>query len=161
MKQQWRKFNGERISNSIQEEVRSMVIREKEVGHELKVCIGTHSELKNTITEFATIIVFTGNKEGRFMYIHKEETKHKMSIKQRMLTEAAMSIDVAYSLCNIFAFHKVDMEIHNDINTIPNFTTNDASKEATKDIRGMGFPFQEKPQALAGSSCGNKILQYG
>ena len=159
MKKQWRKFNGEKISKSIQDEVRSMVIREKEIGHELKVCIGTDSQVKSNITEFATVIVFIRKGKGGFMYIHNEVTKHKMSIKQRMLIEVAMSIDVAYSLCNIFTFHNVDMEIHADINTNPNFKSNDALKEATGYILGMGFAFKAKPEAFASSSCANKMVQ--
>lgn len=159
MKKQWRKFNGEMISKSIQDEVRSMVIREKEMGHELKVCIGTDSQVKSSITEFATVIVFIRKEKGGFMYIHNEVTKHKMSIKQRMLIEVAMSIDVAYSLCNIFTFHNVDMEIHADINTNPNFKSNDALKEATGYILGMGFAFKAKPEAFASSSCANKMVQ--
>lgn len=159
MKKQWRKFNGEMISKSIQDEVRSMVIREKEIGHELKVCIGTDSQVKSSITEFATVIVFIRKGKGGFMYIHNEVTKHKMSIKQRMLFEVAMSVDVAYSLCNIFTFHNVDMEIHADINTNPNFKSNDALKEAMGYILGMGFAFKAKPEAFASSCCANKMVQ--
>jgi uncharacterized protein len=159
MKQQWRKFNGDKINKSIQDEVRSMVICEKEIGHELKVCIGTDSQVKSSITEFATVIVFIRKGKGGFMYIHNEVTKHKMSIKQRMLIEVAMSIDVAYSLCNIFTFHNVDMEIHVDINTNPNFKSNDALKEAMGYILGMGFAFKAKPEAFASSCCANKMVQ--
>ena len=159
MKQQWRKFNGDKIGKSIQEEVRSMVIREKEMGRELKVCIGTDSQVKSSITEFAAVIVFIRKGKGGFMYIHNEVTKHKMSIKQRMLIEVAMSIDVAYSLCNIFTFHNVDMEIHADINTNPNFKSNDALKEAMGYILGMGFAFKAKPEAFASSCCANKMVQ--
>lgn len=159
MKQQWRKFSGEKITKSIQDEVRSMVIREKEMGHQLKVCIGTDSQVKSSITEFATVIVFIRKGKGGFMYIHNEETKHKMSIKQRMLIEVAMSVDVAYSLCNIFTFHNVDMEIHADINTNPNFKSNDALKEAMGYILGMGFAFKAKPEAFASSCCANKMVQ--
>ena len=136
-----------------------MVIREKEMGHELKVCIGTDSQVKSHITEFATVIVFIRKGKGGFMYIHNEVTKHKMSIKQRMLIEVAMSIDVAYSLCNIFTFHNVDMEIHADINTNPNFKSNDALKEAMGYILGMGFAFKAKPEAFASSCCANKMVQ--
>ena len=159
MKQQWRKFSGEKITKSIQDEVRCMIMREKEMGHELKVCIGTDSQVKSSITEFATVIVFIRKGKGGFMYIHNEVTKHKMSIKQRMLIEVAMSIDVAYSLCNIFTFHNVDMEIHADINTNPNFKSNDALKEAMGYILGMGFAFKAKPEAFASSCCANKMVQ--
>ena len=93
------------------------------------------------------------------MYIHNETTKQKMSIKQRMLTEVAMSIDVAYGLCRLFTLYDVDMEVHADINTNPSFKSNDALKEAMGYIMGMGFAFKAKPEAFASSSCANKVVQ--
>jgi predicted RNase H-related nuclease YkuK (DUF458 family) len=157
--QQWRKLTGERIRIQIAEEVANVLIREKEAGHELKVCIGTDSQVKGRLTEFATVIVFIREAKGGFMYIHNEINRQKMSIKQRMLTEVGKSIEVAYALCNIFSWYSVDMEVHADINTNPNFKSNDALKEAMGYIVGMGFAFKAKPEAFASSSCANKVVQ--
>jgi predicted RNase H-related nuclease YkuK (DUF458 family) len=156
---QWRKLNGEKIRRPIEDEVRAVLVREKEMGHELKVCIGTDSQVKGKETEFGTVIVFIRKEKGGFMYIHNETTKQKMSIKQRMLTEVAMSIDVAYGLCRLFTLYDVDMEVHADINTNPSFKSNDALKEAMGYIMGMGFAFKAKPEAFASSSCANKVVQ--
>ena len=157
--QQWRKLNGQRIQQPIEDEVKDVLMREREAGHELKVCIGTDSQVKGKIIEFATVIVFVRKGKGGFMYIHNEISKQKMSIKQRMLMEVAMSIDIAYALCNIFSRYSVDMEVHADINTNPSFKSNDALKEAMGYIMGMGFVFKAKPEAFASSSCANKIVQ--
>ena len=157
--QQWRKLSGERIKIPIADEVSKVLIREKEMGHELKVCIGTDSQVKSKVTEFATVIVFIRKGKGGFMYIHNEITKQKMSIKQRMLMEVSKSVEVAYTLCNIFSRYSVDMEVHADINTNPNFKSNDALKEAMGYIVGMGFAFKAKPEAFASSSCANKVVQ--
>ena len=156
--QQWRKLSGERIKILIADEVSKVLIREKEMGHELKVCIGTDSQVKSKVTEFATVIVFIRKGKGGFMYIHNEITRQKMSIKQRMLMEVGKSIEVAYALCNIFSRYSVDMEVHADINTNPNFKSNDALKEAMGYIVGMGFAFKAKPEAFASSSCANKVV---
>jgi predicted RNase H-related nuclease YkuK (DUF458 family) len=137
-------------------EVRNALMREKENGNEIKACIGTDSQVQGSITQFATVIVFIRKEKGEFMYIHNRVTRHKMSIKQRMLAEVAMSIDVAYLLSNIFTFYNVDMVIHPDINTNPGFKSNDALKEATGYILGMGFAFKAKPEAFASSCCANK-----
>ena len=167
-RQQWRKLNGERIRIPIAEEVANVLMRERENGNDLKVCIGTDSQVKACLngntgrgreTEFAIVIVFIRKGKGGFMYIHNETTKQKMSIKQRMLQEVAKSIDVAYSLCNIFSRYGVDMEVHADINTNPSFKSNDALKEAMGYIIGMGFAFKAKPDAFASSSCANKVVQ--
>ena len=159
MKQQWRKFNGEVIHHPIGLEVRNALMREKENGNEIKACIGTDSQVKGSVTQFATVIVFIRKGKGGFMYIRNHISRQKMSIKQRMLTEVAMSIDIAYFLCNIFTFYNVDMEVHADINTNPNFKSNDALKEAMGYILGMGFAFKAKPEAFASSCCANKMVQ--
>jgi len=156
---QWRKLSGERIRNSIEDEVRAVILREAAAGNALKVCIGTDSQVKGKETEFATVIVFIRKGKGGFMYIHNETTVHKMSIKQRMLTEVSKSIDVAYALCRLFTLYGVDMEVHADINTNPSFKSNDALKEAMGYIMGMGFAFRAKPDAFASSSCANKVVQ--
>ncbi len=157
--QQWRKLSGERIKIPIAREVNNVLMRENEMGHELKVCIGTDSQVKSKVTEFATVIVFIRKGKGGFMYIHNEVTRQKMSIKQRMLMEVSKSIEVAYSLCNTFSRYSVDMEVHADINTNPNFKSNDALKEAMGYIVGMGFAFKAKPDAFASSNCANRVVQ--
>ena len=156
---QWRKLSGERIKIPIADEVTNVLKREREAGHEMKVCIGTDSQVKGKGTEFATVIVFIRKGKGGFMYIHNETTKQRMSIKQRMLMEVGKSIEVAYALCNIFSRYSVDMEVHADINTNPNFKSNDALKEAMGYIVGMGFAFKAKPEAFASSNCANKVVQ--
>lgn len=156
--QQWRKLTGEQIKGSITDEVNTVLAREKEMGHDLKVCIGTDSQVKGKTTEFATVIVFIRKGKGGFMYIHNESTCQKMGIKQRMLMEVGKSIEVAYVLSNIFSRYGVDMEVHADINTNPNFKSNDALKEAMGYIVGMGFAFKAKPEAFASSNCANKIV---
>jgi len=157
--QQWRKLNGERIKIPIADEVNNVLMREREIGHEMKVCIGTDSQVKGKETEFATVIVFIRKGKGGFMYIHNEITKQRMSIKQRMLMEVGKSVEIAYALCNIFSRYSVDMEVHADINTNPNFKSNDALKEAMGYIVGMGFAFKAKPEAFASSNCANKVVQ--
>jgi predicted RNase H-related nuclease YkuK (DUF458 family) len=159
MEKRWRKLDGTRIKTSIEDEVRHVIVREKEAGHHLKVCIGTDSQVKGKETEFATVIVFIRKGKGGFMYIHNEISKQKMSIKQRMLIEVSKSIEVAFALCNLFTLYGVDMEVHADINTNPNFKSNDALKEAMGYIMGMGFIFKAKPHAFASSSCANKVVQ--
>jgi uncharacterized protein len=157
--QKWRTLGGQWIQRPIADEIRSILVREKEAGHELKVCIGTDSQVKGKETEFATVIVFIRKGKGGFMYIHNETSIQKMSIKQRMLQEVSKSIDVAYALCSIFTLYDIDMELHADINTNPCFKSNDALKEAMGYIVGMGFAFKAKPEAFASSSCANKVVQ--
>ena len=154
----WRKFNGSPVETPIYEAVETVIKRETEAGYRLKVCIGTDSQVKGSETEFATVIVFLREGHGGFMFIHNDKTRQQYSIKERMLVEVAKSIEIAYDLCNLFTLYNVDMEVHADINTNPNFKSNDALKEAMGYILGMGFAFKAKPEAFASSSCANKMV---
>ena len=154
----WRKFNGDNIHQPIFQTVESAIIREKNNGHHLKVCIGTDSQVKGDETEFATVIVILREGKGGFMFINNDKTKYIHSIKERMLLEVAKSIEIAYELCSLFTKYDVDMEVHADINTNPKFKSNDALREAMGYIIGMGFAFKAKPEAFASSSCADKII---
>ena len=154
----WRKFNGDPIDLPIIHAVENAIKRETAAGFRLKVCIGTDSQVKGKETEFATVIVFLREGHGGFMFIHNEKTRQQFSIKERMLVEVAKSIEIAYDLCNLFTKYDVDMEVHADINTNPQFKSNLALREAMGYILGMGFAFKAKPEAFASSSCANKIV---
>ena len=155
----WKKFNGEKIQNPILVEVEQVIEREFNLGHKLKVCIGTDSQVKGLTTDFATVIVFIREQKGGFMFIHQERTSQKMSIKERMLMEVQKSIECAYSLCDLLDLYEVDLEVHADINTNPMFKSNLALHEAMGYILSMGFVFKAKPEAFASSTCANKIVQ--
>jgi predicted RNase H-related nuclease YkuK (DUF458 family) len=155
---QWRTFNGERIQSPIRERVERIIRQEHEAGNRLKVCIGTDSQVKHETTEFATVIVFLREGRGGFMLIRNESSTQPYSIKERMLMEVAKSIEVAYELCDLFTEYNVDMEVHADINTNPQFRSNEALREATGYILGMGFAFKAKPDAFASSCCADKMV---
>ncbi len=153
----WRRFSGDQIED-IKEAVEATIIREKKAGHKLKVCIGSDSQVYGSVTDFATVIVFLREKKGGFMYIHQSKSKQKMSLKERMLIEVSKSIGIAYDLCDLFDKYDVDMEVHADINTNPQFESNVALREAMGYILGMGFVFKAKPDAFASSSCADKMV---
>ena len=65
----WRRLNGSRILLPINEAVKKTIIKELNDGHELKICIGTDSQVKGDIIDFATVIVFIRKGKGGFMFI--------------------------------------------------------------------------------------------
>jgi hypothetical protein len=154
----WRKFNGEKIQQSIKAAVEEIIVRETEAGHKLKVCIGTDSQQYGLETEFATVIVFLRERAGGFMLINSARTKDKYTLKERMLLEVAKSIEIAYELCDLFTLYHVDMEVHADINTNPSFGSNVALRDAMGYIMGMGYAFKAKPDAFASSCCADKAI---
>lgn len=155
---EWRKFNGERLINPIQEEVEKAILREKAAGYRLKICIGADSQVKGNVIEFATVIVFLREKKGGFMYICNEKSFADMSIKERMITEVSKSVQIAYSLCELLDKYDVELEVHADINTDPSFKSNVALRDAMGYILGMGFVFKAKPDAFASSYCADKMV---
>lgn len=154
----WRRLNGQQIEQPLLEIVEQTIIRETAAGHRLKVCIGTDSQVKGKIVEFATVIVFLREKRGGFMFISNYKFEQNMSIKERMILEVSQSVQVAYSLCDLLDLYQVELEVHADINTDPNFQSNVALKEAMGYILGMGFVFKAKPHAFASSSCADKMV---
>lgn len=128
------------------------------MGHRLKVCIGTDSQVRGGVVEFASVIVFLREKKGGFMYIANYRVDKKMGLKERMILEVARSVEVAYSLCDLLDKYKVELEVHADINTDPAFESNTALKDAMGYILGMGFVFKAKPDAFASSSCADKVV---
>jgi hypothetical protein len=155
---QWRKFNGEKIDLPIREHVQKCIEEEYKKNNKLKVYIGTDSIVKHGSVEYATVIVFLREKNGGFMFIHNESSDQKLHIKERMLKEVALSIDIAYQLCDLFIEYDVDMEVHADINTNLQFKSNEALKDAMGYIMGMGFAFKAKPDSFASSCCADKVL---
>jgi len=154
----WKKLSGEPIKRPIAAEVEAAIIRELK-NNRLKVCIGTDSQVKGDVTDFATAIVFLREGKGGFIYLHKYSTKKNFGIRERMIKEVADSIEIAYELCPLFDKYNVEMEVHADINTDPQFKSNIALKEAMGYILGMGYTFRAKPDAFASSYCANKVVQ--
>jgi predicted RNase H-related nuclease YkuK (DUF458 family) len=155
----WRRLNGEKIQLPIKDAVEKTLQREIANGHKLKVCIGTDSQVRGEIVGFATVIVFLRKGRGGFMFIQEDKMdKNKMSLKERMILEVGKSVEIAYSLCDLFDKYDVEMEVHADINTDPHFKSNVALREAMGYILGMGFVFKAKPDAFASSTCADKVV---
>jgi predicted RNase H-related nuclease YkuK (DUF458 family) len=158
LKSKWRKLDGTRIDLPIAAAVENALIKEKELGNQIKVCIGTDSQVRGLETEFATVIVLLRKGRGGFMFINNDKTHNKMSLKERMLVEVSRSIDIAYHLCPLFDKYNTELEVHADINTNPRFGSNTALHEAMGYILSMGFTFKAKPDAVAASCCANKVV---
>jgi len=154
----WRTLAGAEIELPIRDAVERAIIRETNLGHRLKLCIGTDSQVRGNWIEFASVIVFLREKKGGFMFIHNDKIKKKMGIKERMITEVGKSVEIAYHLCEMLDRYNIELEVHADINTDPGFQSNTALKDAMGYILGMGFVFKAKPEAFASSSCADKVI---
>jgi hypothetical protein len=154
----WHRLDGSAITLPIAEAVEHALAKEREQGNQIKVCIGTDSQVRGAEIEFATVIVILRKGRGGFMFITNEKTRQKMSLKERLLTEVARSIEIAYHLCPLFDRYGTELEVHADINTNPRFGSNTALREAMGYILSMGFTFKAKPEAHAASCCANYVV---
>ncbi|NUM32476.1 MAG: hypothetical protein HUU47_09175 [Bacteroidetes bacterium] len=153
----WKSFSGKPIKLPIIDEIRLRLIEESD--NKLKVCIGTDSQVKGDITEFATALVFIREGKGGFIYHKSYQTHQKISLKERMILEVADSVEVALMICPLLDEFNVELEVHADINTDPQFKSNVALKEAMGYILGMGYTFKAKPEAFASTYCANKVVK--
>ncbi len=158
LNKRWRKFNGELIDQAIVDAVEEVLKAESEKGYRLKVCIGSDSQVYGKHIDFATVIVFLREKRGGFMFIHNERKANYLSLKERLLAEVSMSIEIAYEICDLLDRYHIDLEVHADINTNPQFKSNSTLTEAMGYILSMGFAFKAKPDAFASSVCADKMV---
>jgi predicted RNase H-related nuclease YkuK (DUF458 family) len=139
--------------------------------HKFKVSIGTDSQKISPFKyKFATVILITTYEElgginvgrGGMMvyatYNHEFKSSDKEIINERMVFEVSKSIEVAYHLSTLLDLYEVKLEIHADINPNPMFESNKALQQSVGYILGMGYNFKIKPDAIASSSCADKII---
>ncbi|RNA63305.1 hypothetical protein D1631_15920 [Chryseobacterium nematophagum] len=156
--QVWQNMNGKIFQNSIIHLVEEAIIREQAKGHRLKVCVGSDSHVYGNMIHYATAVVFIREGKGAFTFIRKEKELQTISIKERMLNEVNKSVEIAYTICSILDAYGVEMEVHADINTDPNFKSHVAMKDAMGYILGMGYVFKAKPFAFASSNCADMMV---
>ncbi len=153
----WRYFDGRALEMPLEQEVRAAVERIRAEGHALRLCIGTDSQIVTGKVHFATAIVFVVVRNGGFMFVHQRRNQPLMSLKERMMTEIAYSIETAYALDALAKELKLEMEIHADINRDPKFPSHASYQEAMGYIKSMGYTFVSKPDAFASSVCADRF----
>lgn len=157
--QQWQRFGGTFLNDPLAEEVNKALLTEQEAGNTIQVCLGTDSQVKGAVIEFATVIVFVRRGKGAFLFLQKERLYRKMSIRERMLLEVDKTVQLTLQLNEVFELHGIAPELHVDINTSAAYKSNAALSEAMGYVSGMGWICKAKPYAFASSSCANKLVQ--
>ncbi|MBK1895365.1 ribonuclease H-like YkuK family protein [Chryseobacterium paridis] len=154
----WQNMSGKFFHQPIMQLVEEAIIREQANGYRLKVCVGSDSHVYGDAISYATAVVFIREGKGAFTFIRKQREIKTISIKERMLNEVNKSVEIAYAICSILDKYGVEMEVHADINTDPEFKSNVALKDAMGYILGMGYVFKAKPHAFASSNCADMMV---
>ena len=154
----WRTYAGEYLDGLMPDVLEPFIIAELDKGEELKLCIGTDSQARNKLTDFATVVVMLRKQRGGRMFIHKFSQKKIYSLNERLITEVAYSLEVASKLGKLIDKYNIGLEVHADINSDPKFKSEGVFAAAKGYILGMGYEFKAKPYAFASSSCADKIV---
>jgi predicted RNase H-related nuclease YkuK (DUF458 family) len=154
----WQNMDGKFFRQPITQLVEEAIIRELANGHKLTVCVGSDSHVYGEAINYATAVVFIREGKGAFTFIRKERAIQTISIKERMLNEVNKSVEIAYAIGSVLEMYNVEMEVHADIDTDPEFKSNVALKDAMGYIMGMGYIFKAKPYAFASSNCADMMV---
>ena len=154
----WKKYIGKELALSLKEELEATIVEELNKGFNLKICVGTDSQIYNDIVEFASVVVVVVEGNGAFMFVNKSSEKNYFSLKERMILEVTKSIETAVLIQEVCDQYQLLLEVHADINADPKYNSNIAYTEAMGYIKGMGFIFKSKPFAFASSSCANRVV---
>lgn len=157
--EQWQRFGETSLTGPIAEEVHNTLLAEWEAGNAIQVCLGTDSQVKGAVIEFATVIVFVRKGKGAFLFLQRSMLRRQMSIRERMLMEVDKTVQLGLQLSTVLEKHGIIPELHIDINSAPAYKSNVAFSAAIGYISGMGWICKAKPYAFASSSCANKIVQ--
>jgi predicted RNase H-related nuclease YkuK (DUF458 family) len=153
----WKTYSGTPIEEPIVLAVERIILRFKESGQRIKICIGTDSQVKGKTIDMVTVIVFYVIGNGGFMFVNKQRLTQRMNMRERMMAEVTASIETGWELNYLLKRLDVEMEIHADINQDPMHQSYLAYHDAMGYTKGMGFTFKSKPDAFASSVCADRL----
>lgn len=169
---QWRRAEHGLIKEPLLDYLEKLIDEQYELGRKVKLCVGTDSQKSGKGGfKYATVIILemkepTGIKiQGKMTYkglgakviLGTFTEKFKPSIRERMLKEAQMSINVCFHILDLVELYDVDLEIHADVNPNPIWASNVALNEVVGFCKGMNLTYRIKPNAYAASSCADKF----
>ena len=76
----WQNMTGKFFQKPIEKLVEEAIIREQNLGHQLKVCIGSDSHVYGNEIQYATAIVFVRKGKGAFTFIRKQKEFQKIRL---------------------------------------------------------------------------------
>lgn len=123
-----------------------------------RVVIGTDSGGRQRGgVDFITAVVIHRVGRGAIYFWKKTHQENPLVLRQRMYTEALISLEMAEALVQDFqklGFLRHDLEIHVDVGQAGD--TRDMITELVGMIKANGFSVQTKPHAYAASSVADK-----
>lgn len=123
-----------------------------------EVHIGTDSQQYGKNTEFVTILtILNPGKGGRVIYA-RERTDRIKSLRERLLKEVWMSVNIALEL-NAFIDDASSLTVHVDANPNVKFKSSAYVKELAAMVVSQGFKAVLKPDAWCASHAADHVVK--
>lgn len=168
---EWHRVRHGKIQIPLLEYLEDIIKEQKALGIELKICVGTDSQKRGKGGfKYGTAIIIEmkqpmGIEGGKMTYkglggkvisgVFFE--KRKPSLRERMLKEVQLSINVCFHIIELLDEYDIEMEIHADVNPNPRWESNVVLSEVIGFCKGMGFSYKVKPEAYAASSGADRL----
>lgn len=123
---------------------------------EYKIIIGTDSQARDDTVFVTAVIVHRVGKGARYYY-QKQRRRKIESLRQKILFEASLSLNLAARLADRLTWNgKVEpnVEIHLDVGT--GGETRDLIREVVGMVTGSGFDAKIKPESYGASKVADK-----
>ncbi|HEX6988395.1 MAG TPA: ribonuclease H-like YkuK family protein [Bacillota bacterium] len=121
-----------------------------------RLIIGTDSQLRHDTTFVTAVIVHHEGKGARYFYA-RERRRRMDSLRQRILYEASLSLQLAGQLAERLSRNghaDLNVEIHLDIGR--SGQTRELIREVVGMVTGSGFDAKIKPESYGASSVADK-----
>lgn len=121
-----------------------------------RLIIGTDSQLRDDTTFVTAVIVHHEGKGARYFYT-KERQRKMESLRQRILYEASLSLNLAARLAERLARNghsDMNVEIHLDVGR--EGETRELIREVVGMVAGSGFDAKIKPESYGASTVADK-----
>lgn len=146
----WKTLSGVKIGN-LQEWIKEVC------GEDQAVHIGTDSLQTGLYTQFVTVVaVLTPGKGGRVAF-KREVVKRIDSLRERLLKETWMSVDLGLKLTPDIPG---DLTVHIDANPVQVHKSSRYVQELTAMVVSQGFNALLKPKAWAASHCADWLVRH-
>ena len=147
----WKNYNG-KIINNLEDEIVNII---KKSNNNLKIIVGTDSQVIDKRISFVTAIVFWSiGHGGHFIYLKEyQQNIDKLKVMQnRLFRQAVKSVQIANKLQEILKKYslKVD-EIHLDVNSDKKHKSSRIAPSCVGYVKWCGFQPKIKPQAFVAS----------
>lgn len=123
-----------------------------------EIHVGTDSQQYGKHTEFVTIVAIMNPGKGGRVLFARERTPRIQSLRERLLKEVWMSVNIALEL-NSFMDDASAMTVHVDANPNVKFKSSAYVKELASMVMSQGFKAVLKPDAWCASHAADHVVK--